>query len=122
MADNIKIILVEDEVITSLFLKMKLEQMGFSVVKTLSRGEDAVKAIDEIDACLILMDINLAGTIDGIEAMKLIKQKTNLPVIFISGYSDESIIKEAWSLDPIGFMTKPLNYIELQSIIQESFC
>ena len=94
MTETIKIILVEDEVITSLFLKMKLEQMGFMVVKTLSKGEDAVKAIDETEACLILMDINLAGIIDGIEAMKLIKKKTDLPVIFISGYSDESIIEQ----------------------------
>lgn len=122
MSENIKIILVEDEVVTSLFLKMKLEQMGCIVVKILSKGEDAVEAIDKVDACLILMDINLAGSIDGIEAMKLIKEKIDLPFIFISGYSDDSIVEKAWSLGPIGFLTKPLNYMELQNIIQNSLC
>lgn len=119
MRDPVKILLVEDEVVTSIYLKMRLEKMGCSVIKTLTRGEDAVEAAVLIDAHLILMDINLAGALDGIEAARMIKEKFDLPVIFITGYSDNSIIENALSLDPLGFLLKPLDYGKLQSIIND---
>lgn len=121
MINPVKILLVEDEVITSLYLKNRLEQMGCEVIKTVSRGEDAIEAIEGIGQCLILMDVNLGGKLNGIEAVQKIKEKSNLPVIFITGYSDELLIKKALNLNPLGFLTKPLDYNELQGIIENSF-
>lgn len=121
MENTLNILVVEDEVVTSIYIKTKLEKMGYHVVKTLTRGEDAIEAVEKLETHLVLMDINLAGVIDGIEAVKKIREKSDLPVIFITGYSDEKLVKKAMNLCPAGFLTKPLDYNELNRIITNSF-
>jgi len=117
----VKVLLVEDEVVTSIYLKMELTKIGCEVVNTLARGEDAIDAVDYIETGLILMDINLAGNIDGIEAARIIKEKMDMPIIFMTGYSDTFIQQRALSLNPLAFIVKPLNYLELKRIIENSF-
>lgn len=117
----LKVLLVEDEVVTSIYLKMELAKIGCEVINTLARGEDAVNAVELMETGLILMDINLAGSIDGIEAARIIREKTDLPVIFMTGYSDEFIEQKALSLSPLAYMVKPLNSHKLKRIIEDTF-
>lgn len=114
-------LLAEDEVVTSLYLKMELTRIGCEVVRTVSRGEDAVAAADLFETGLLLMDINLAGKMDGIEAVRIIREKKDTPVIFITGYSDNIIEERASGLNPVALMLKPLNYKELVTIIKKFF-
>jgi two-component system, response regulator PdtaR len=104
-----RIFIVEDEALSAFYLIMKLKDMGFSVDATLASGEEAVARAETYRPDLILMDINLAGAMNGIEATKRIKERFEVPVIFISGYSDEELRSRAAELDPVAFLVKPVD-------------
>ena len=84
-----KILIVEDEVIIALDLKKTLKDLGYSLVGTVTSGEEAVKAAGKMHPDLILMDIKLQGHINGLEAGKKIQDKFNIPIIYITAYSDK---------------------------------
>jgi CheY-like chemotaxis protein len=109
MENPARIFVVEDEALSAFYLLMKLKDMGFSVDATLATGEDAVARAEKYRPDLILMDINLAGEMSGIEAAKRIKALFAVPVIFISGYSDERVRARAEELDPVAFLIKPID-------------
>ncbi len=104
---GIEVLLVEDETIIAFELRVRLESMGITVVSSPRRGEDAVRIALEKRPHLVLMDIFLAGVIDGIEAARRIREKEEIPVIFVTANTDESTRKRALSLTPEGFLLKP---------------
>ncbi|MGK7370093.1 MAG: response regulator, partial [Candidatus Halalkalibacterium sp. M3_1C_030] len=85
-----KILIVEDDRLISLMLSKMVQKMGHEVLAVHAQGEQAVISTDELPVDLILMDIMLEGSIDGIEAMQEIQTKHDIPVIYITGNSDES--------------------------------
>lgn len=119
----ISILIVEDEVLTAMFMEKLLKRKGYNVLKRLSTGEEAVEfaVINKPD--LVLMDIRLAGKIDGIEAISRIVAGTSATIrfIFSSGYSDPDLIGRAMKLKPLGFLPKPVDIDDLYSIISSSF-
>ncbi len=117
----ITVLIVEDEAMTAMFIKSILTRFGYTVLKCVNSGESAVKYAAELKPELIIMDILLAGEINGIEAAKEIKKVSDIPLIFMSGYSDDDIREEAESLNPVAYMVKPLNKAELKSIINSFF-
>lgn len=118
MPSGVKVLIVEDEYTSALVLRMQLEKLGYVVLGTHSRGEDAVLFMETHEADVILMDINLAGSMDGIEAARLIKEKRDIPIIFVTGYSDPDVRERAESLNPAGFIIKPVNAQILQAHIR----
>ena len=88
-----KILVVEDESIVSLEIQSRLEELGYEVAGAVYSGEDAVSTSKEISPDLILMDINLRGDIDGIEAANQIKGALNIPIIYMTAYADEETIQ-----------------------------
>jgi two-component system, response regulator PdtaR len=114
MAEPARILLVEDETLSSLYLKIQIEKMGFLVQAVLTTGEEALGLALADPPDLILMDINLSGEMSGIEAAKLIKARFDIPVIFTTGYSDEGIRRLASALEPVAFLVKPLDMKELR--------
>jgi CheY-like chemotaxis protein len=117
MERRARLFLVEDEALSAFYLIMKLRDMGYEVDAALTTGEDAVARAEKYRPDLILMDINLAGDMDGIEAVKRIKRSFEVPVIFITGYSDEAIRAQAAELDPVAFLVKPVDLRELRRVI-----
>ncbi|GEM_PF-5679110 len=103
------VMIVEDEIVTALDLEEYLESLGYVVAASVSSGEEAIDLLDKTKPDMVLLDINLAGTIDGIETAQLIKAKVNIPIIFISAYYDEDRLEEALSNEPYGFICKPFN-------------
>ena len=102
-----RILIVEDESIVALDLQNRLELNGFEVIDIVSNGSRAVeKAITEIPD-LILMDINLKGSIDGIEAASLIKRQIDCAVVFLTAFADEKTLKKARVSDASGYILKP---------------
>jgi len=83
--DKPKILLVEDEAIIAMDLKLKLEQQGYDVVAIASSAEKAVQSAKKHRPELILMDILLKGEKTGIEASKQIQKKHNIPIIYLTG-------------------------------------
>ncbi len=118
---GIRILIVEDEAMSALYLKKMLIKKGIGTVVTVSSGEDALKKAGDLSPELVLMDIRLAGDMNGIETAREIKLFSNPDFIFMSGYSDEDIISEAGLLGAMAYLTKPLNFNELFEIINRKF-
>ena len=88
---NSNIMIVEDEHIVALDLKMSLEDLGHTVVATLAYGEEVLATANQLKPDLVLMDIQLAGSMRGTEAARLLYSEMRLPVIFLSAFCDDAI-------------------------------
>jgi len=113
-----RILVVEDEGIIAEDLRMGLEEMGYDVVAVASTGEDAVREAQERRPDLVLMDVVLHGDMDGIEAAERIHARLNIPVIYLTAYSDEKILERAKIAEPFGYMIKPIRERDLYSTIE----
>ncbi|MDI6644753.1 MAG: glycosyltransferase [Methanobacteriaceae archaeon] len=114
---NLEILVVEDESITALDLKDKLENLGYQVPQICSTGEKAITTAAQIHPDLVLMDIVLKGETDGIQAAEKI-QKLNIPVIYLTAYSDQQTINKIKKQPSYGYIIKPYNEKELQTNIE----
>jgi CheY-like chemotaxis protein len=117
MPDINKILIVEDEAINALAIRYMLSKAGFSVSNTVATGQEAIENVMTNKPDLILMDIRLAGDIDGIEAAAIIKEKVNVPVIFMTAYAEASVENKARALNPLGFLRKPIDALEIKNLI-----
>jgi CheY-like chemotaxis protein len=105
-----KVLIVEDEAITALSIRFELERTGHEVCAFVSTGEEAAEAFDRAAPDLVLMDIGLGGPMDGIAAASRIRERSDVPLIFISGYDDEPMRARANAFLPLEFFTKPLDF------------
>jgi two-component system, LytTR family, response regulator LytT len=112
------ILVVEDESIVSKDIQMSLRKLGYNVVAACSNGEDAIKAAEEFTPDLALMDIMLKGEMSGIEAAEQIRERFNVPVIFLTAYADESTLSKAKITEPYGYIIKPFKEIDLRTSIE----
>lgn len=112
-----RILIVEDEKIISLDLQRRLEKFEYNVVGLCTTGTEAVEKTGELLPDIILMDIMLAGDVDGIDAAKLIKDQYQIPVIFLTAYADEKTLERAKMAEPFGYILKPFKEKELYTTI-----
>ena len=113
-----RILIVEDERIVSMEIEDKLEQLGYEVADSVSHGEKAVAIAGSRPLDLVLMDIQLKGDMDGIEAARKIISMHNIPVIFLTAYADDTTIQRAKLSKPYGYLLKPFETRELHSTIE----
>lgn len=116
-----KILIVEDEYITALDLKIQLMLLGHHDFEIIPNGEKAIVRAAKKSFDLILMDIKLNGEMDGIEAAQKIKQKSNVPIVFVSGNTDLLQSDRIKTMDPDGILPKPIREYELKAIIEKIF-
>jgi signal transduction histidine kinase len=112
------IFIVEDEAIIAADLASKLRQLGYHVSGATARGEDAVAMLGECRPDLVLMDIRLAGHMDGIEAAEQIRAQHGLPVVYLTAHSDGVTLQRAKFTEPFGYIIKPFEERELQTHIE----
>jgi CheY-like chemotaxis protein len=112
-----RLLLVEDETLVALSLKMELEKSGHTVCDTIASGENAIKFMQSQSADVILMDISLSGAMDGIEAAAHIRTLSDTPVIFMTGYANKAEDDDVAKLDPLGFLIKPISLRKLQYLL-----
>lgn len=123
---NANILIVEDERITAEDIKKALKSVGFDVPAIISSGEEAIKASEELQPDLVLMDIKLEGEMDGIQAAEKIRSKFGIPIIYLTAYSDEKTVQRAKVTEPsgfilkqpYGFLRKPFEESELNTAIE----
>jgi AmiR/NasT family two-component response regulator len=115
---NERIMIVEDESIVAMGIKHKLEDLGYRIVGIESTGEGAVDTALKSEPDLILMDIVLKGDMDGIEAAQMIHSQLDTPIIYITAYSDEEVLKRARITEPYGYILKPFKKSEVNANIQ----
>ena len=117
----IKVLIVEDEVITALDIKKSLERIGFEVLSIEDTGKKAIYKVEELKPDLVLMDIVLKGEMDGIETTKVIKDRFDIPVVYLTAYSDKKTFERAKLTEPYGFIVKPAGIYELKCNIENAF-
>jgi CheY-like chemotaxis protein len=112
------ILVVEDETLVGLELKEDLERLGYFVPEVIESGEAVVMAVARHQPDLLLMDVRLRGSLDGIEAAYQAKAEFDLPVIFLTAYSDAETLRRAALTAPDGFLLKPFDERELAANVQ----
>jgi CheY-like chemotaxis protein len=115
---DISLLLVEDEVIVAEDVRRRLEMLGYVVVGIANRGTEAIQMAIQHRPSLILMDIGLRGGMDGIETVRRIREKVDVPIVFASAYSDDATLKRARAAEPQGFVLKPFEERELRAAIE----
>lgn len=111
------ILIVEDERIISLEIRLILQKLGYNVIAHFPSGEDLIEKVHQIRPDLILMDIHLAGEIDGIQTIEKIQKTLDVPVIYMTAYSDPKTRTRAEATDPHHFLVKPIPMKILEEII-----
>lgn len=112
------ILIVEDEAIVALDLKLSLQELGYDVTGIAASGEQALRAFDEGSPDLVLMDVRLQGAMDGIAAAEAIRARQAVPLIFLTSHSDDDTVQRAARTAPYGYLTKPYQIRELRAGIE----
>jgi two-component system, response regulator PdtaR len=107
------IMVVEDENIIALDIKNRLRRLGYNIIAVVPNGEEAIRVAEELKPDLVLMDILLRGNMNGVEAARRITEDTDIPVIFLSSFSDEDTLRQADQVSHYGYLIKPFNEKEL---------
>jgi DNA-binding LytR/AlgR family response regulator len=116
---NTKVFILEDENIVAKDIEQSLKKLGYDVVGIASSGEKVIKLLnDGIRPEIFLMDIMIKGDMDGIEVAKYVKEKYNLPVIFLTAYADENTLSKAKITEPYGYILKPFKEVDLHTTIE----
>ncbi len=112
------ILVAEDELIVAHSIQMRLEHHGYVVDGIAKSGEEAIRILESARPDLILMDIRLSGEIDGIELAERIRHEHQIPVIFLTAYSDDATLERAKITEPFGYIIKPFETRELINSIE----
>ena len=104
MDSRIKVLVVEDEPIIAADISEKLDRLGYEVSAIASRADEAFLAASVAQPAVVLMDINLEGTGDGIEAATRIAADLDIPVVFLTAHVDAETLQRAQGADPFGYL------------------
>lgn len=113
-----QILIVEDEAIVAESIASKLRRFGYEVAGPVPTGEEAVKIAGDVRPDVVLMDIHLAGIIDGIDAASEISGAYRIPVIFLTAYADDQTLERAKEAKPFGYLIKPFRERDLHATIR----
>lgn len=108
-----RILIVEDEGVVAKDIRSTLKRLGYTVPAVVSSGEAAIERAADLRPDLVLMDIVLKGTMDGIEAAAQIRDRLDIPVVFLTAYGDDETLQRAQVTAPFGYILKPFGEREL---------
>jgi|SRR5581483_6462847 len=111
-------LIVEDESLIAEELRERLERFGFRVIATVDSAEEGVCIAAAERPDLVLMDIRLKGEKDGVEAAIEIRRHVDVPIIYLTAYSDRATLERAKQAEPYGYVLKPFHERELQVTIE----
>jgi DNA-binding LytR/AlgR family response regulator len=112
------VLVVEDEKIVSKDIQMSLKKLGYNVVGSADTGEKAIEEALSKQPDIVLMDIMLKGEMNGIQAATKIKEETNIPVVYLTAYADESTLAQAKVTEPHGYILKPFKEVDIHTTIE----
>ena len=115
-----RILIVEDEAIVAMDLKLHLQELGYGAVDLASTGEEALEAAARLTPDLVLMDISLGSGMDGIDAARHL-QNLGIPVVFLTAFADEQTLARAKESGPYGYLLKPFDERTLHSTVEMAF-
>lgn len=112
------LLVAEDEAIVAADLAEKLTLLGYKVIATTGRGDEAVTLALSLKPDLVLMDIRLQGPMDGIAAAQQIRAEGNIPIVFLTAHSEPSTLEHAKLTEPFGYLLKPFEERELHTAVE----
>jgi DNA-binding LytR/AlgR family response regulator len=115
-----KILIVEDEAITSEYMVNKLKKAGYEITGCFDNGEEAINSAKAIPPDLIFLDILIEGKDDGIETAKKLKLIENFPIIFLTNLHDEKTLQRARAISPANYLLKPFADSQLYVSIENA--
>lgn len=115
---NATILIVEDECVSATVIEHQLRRLGYAIAGVATSGEEAVRLALQARPDLVIMDIELDGEMDGVEAAGLIRNTSQVPIIYLTSSTDERTINRAGSTEAYGYLTKPIHDRELHSMVQ----
>lgn len=113
-----RILIVEDEAVTAMSTAQILDALGYVVVGSVGTGEEAVARAVADAPDVVLMDVRLGGAMDGVDAAAQIRQRSDVPVIYVTGYTDRELLDRAKATRPYGYIVKPFDERDLVSNIE----
>jgi len=115
-----RILVVDDELIVAKDIQTKLVKFGYDVPACASSGEKALKMTERMQPKpdLVVMDIKLGGNKDGVETAQQLRDRFNIPVVYVTAYTDEKILEQAMRTEPLGYLVKPFEVRELYSTVK----
>ncbi|MDP1768915.1 MAG: response regulator [Nitrospirota bacterium] len=113
-----RIYIVEDEALIAMEISDRLTQLGYDICGRAARGEQALEEIPRTHPDIVLMDIRLAGELTGTETAARLRKRLDVPVVFLTAFSDDSLLKEAIDTEPFGYLVKPFEERELHATLQ----
>jgi DNA-binding LytR/AlgR family response regulator len=116
--DKVKILIVEDEMIIGANISMQLTNLGYRVTGIIPRGEEVIAHVQENKPDILLIDINLKGSMDGIEMATQLQRIIEIPIIYLTANADEATFNRAKSTKPYAFISKPFKQLDLQRAVE----
>ena len=120
MGRKIKVLIVEDETIFAMSMRRVLTMLGHETCGVISTGEEAVELAKLENPDLIIMDVCLKGSMDGIEAAREIRSEDDVPIVFISGYQEAKLLEKAGSVEYTTYLIKPIVPDDIKSVIAQT--
>ncbi|HEX6805392.1 MAG TPA: response regulator [Terriglobales bacterium] len=117
ISPGLRALIIEDEALIAEELRGRLSGLGFEIIGTVDTAEEGIEIATRERPDLVLMDIRLRGEKDGIEACREIREEVDVPILYLTAYSDNQTVERAKQTDHDGFLLKPFHRHELQSTI-----
>ncbi len=116
---TVKILIAEDEMIIAMDIKRMLQKIGYNVLATVTTGNEIIRRVETENPNLVIMDINLGGQMNGIQAAnKILSDHNDIKVLFVTGSNDDSTIEEVKKAHPCDFILKPFSEVQLKKAVQ----
>lgn len=115
---TLRILIVEDDSVSALLLQRALEKNNHQIIGVADTGERALEILEESGADIVMMDINLAGELDGIKTTEIINERFDIPVVYLSASSDAETMNKVVGTNPSAYVIKPFNIRELNMVIE----
>lgn len=112
------VLIVEDEFIVSKDIQSSLKKLGYNVIGAAPSGEQALEILSKETPDIVLMDIMLKGSMNGIETAEQVRKQYAIPVIYLTAYADEATLSKAKVTEPYGYILKPFKEIDLHTSIE----
>ncbi len=112
------VLIVEDDAILVIHLEDLLKRQNYTVLKSVATGEDAITAVKEYNPSIVIMDIELIGEMNGIMAAEKIHAEVDIPIVFLTGFSQDALLQQAKIAAPYGYLVKPVPERELAATLE----
>lgn len=117
--ETMTVLVVEDEVLLSMEISMKLKELGYNVCPMVSDGNEALSMVPQYSPDVAILDISISGDMDGVTLANTLYQEYDIPIIFMSGYAKNDMMKLIGDIPFLDYLNKPIRFEELSKSLEK---